>query len=450
MSEVLKMFGGEAAVHTPIPEELFAWPYVNKEIENAVLDVVRRNAFSGTDITERFEKEFAKWQQRKYGICYCNGTLSLQAAMFAVGLGAGDELICPTKTYWASCMSAAALGASVVFANVQPDTLSLDPDDLERCLSPRTKAIMVVHYVGYPADMDRICVFAQKHNLKIIEDVSHAQGGYYKGRKVGTFGDVAAMSLMSLKAFSAAEMGILVTDNREIYERAMAYSHYERNKAGYVDETEYLKKFYNLPLGGMKGRVNQVGPAIGLVRLKDYDEKILEMQKALNYFMDLMEDVPGVYGVRTKEEGSTMGGWYTPQLIYKAEELGGLSAQAFMDAVFEETGYRGHVGANASLHTHTYFHDFDLFHTGKATRILFADRDVRELDEALKRSEEICCISIPAFRKYMPEYIEQYAQGYRKVAQNYQKLLNAGCSTDNSASGGSWGSGGRSYSADKK
>jgi len=450
MSQILKMFGGAPAVHSEIPEELFAWPYVNQEIEDAVLDVVRRNAFSATDITERFEKEFARWIGRDYGICYCNGTLSLQAAMYAVGLGAGDELICPTKTYWASCLPAVSLGASIVFCNIQPDTLSMDPDDLERCLSPRTKAIMVVHYVGYPADMDRICAFAKKHGLKIIEDVSHAQGGHYKGRKVGTFGDVAAMSLMSQKSFSAGEMGILVTDDREIYERAMAYSHYERNRAGFVDETEYLKRYHYMPLGGMKGRVNQVGPAIGLVRLKDYDEKIREVQKAMNYFVDLLEGVPGLHPIRPKEEGSDMAGWYSAQIIYKSEELGGLSADRFMDAVYEETGYRGSVGGNAPLHTHPYFKDFDLFQLGKPTRIAFADRDVRELDEALKPSEEIVCVSIPGFRVYLPEYIEQYAMGYRKVAENYQQILDADGGATATKSVGKWGGGGRSYDSNDK
>lgn len=425
MDNKLKIFGGNAAVDVEnIPKELFEWPYVNQEIEDAVLDVVRRNAMSGTDVTEKFEKEFAKWQQRTYGIAYCNGTLSLQAAMFALGLGAGDEMICPTKTYWASCLAAMPMGIGVVLANVEPNTLCLDPNDLERCLGPKTKAIMVVHYAGHPADMDPICEFARKHGLKVIEDVSHAQGGLYKGRKLGTFGDVAAMSLMSMKSFATGEMGILVTDDREIYERAMAYSHYERNSEGYVDETEYLKKYYHLPLGGMKGRVNQVCPAIGLVRLKDYDEKITEMQKAMNYFLDLMEGVKGFRAIRTeKDSGSTMGGWYMPQALYVQEELEGLPISVYLEAVYQETGFKGYEGANFALHKHPYFQDFDLFHAGKPTRILFTERDIRELDKALVPSENIPCFSIPNFRVCIPEVIKQYADGYKKVSENYKELL---------------------------
>jgi len=422
--EKLKLFGGSASVEGEIPEELFKWPYVNKEIEDAVLDVVRKNKMSGTDITQEFEKKFAAWQQRAFGLAFPNGTMSLQAAMYAVGLGAGDELICPTKTYWASCTSAYALGAGVVFCNVKRDTMSLDPDDLERCIGPRTKAIMVVHYCGYPCDMDAICQIAKKHNLKIIEDVSHAQGGRYKGKMLGTFGDVAAMSLMSQKSFSCGELGILVTDEREIYERAIAYAHYERNNPNYVTETEELKPYYSIPLGGMKGRANQICTAIGLIRLKDYDERIAEIRKAMNYFLDLMEGTPGFHPIRVDEAtGSTMAGWYCPQAMYAAEELGGLSIATYLKAVSAEIGMNLGSGANYPLHTHKLFHDLDLIRAGKPSRILFTERDVRELDEAVKASEGIPCISIPWFVKFLPEYIEKYAAGFKKVSENYKDLL---------------------------
>ena len=436
IEDALKILGGPAEVQGDIPKELFAWPYVNEEIENAVLDVVRKNKMSGTDITEEFEKSFAAWQQRKLGVAYANGTLALQAAMFAVGLGAGDELICPTKTYWASCLSASQLGASVVFANVRRDDLCLDPEDLERCIGPRTKAVMVVHYCGHPADMDPIMEIARKHGLKVIEDVSHAQGGRYKGRMLGTFGDVAAMSLMSLKSFSCGELGMLVTDKREYYERAMAYSHYERNNEKYVYETKELLPYHNLPLGGMKGRVNQIATAIGLIRLRDYDERIAEIRKAMNYFLDLMEGTPGFRPIRVDEStGSTMAGWYCPQALYAAEELGGLPIGRYAEAVSAEIGIHLTTGANFPLHTHPYFHDIDLYHAGKPTRILFAERDVRELDKKLTASENIPCISIPWFVKYLPGEVEKYANGFKKVSAHYMDLLDG---AENDGAGGHW------------
>ncbi|MBO4367200.1 MAG: aminotransferase class V-fold PLP-dependent enzyme [Clostridia bacterium] len=420
----LALLGGEPVINEKLPDELFRWPDMSKEIDEAVLDVVHNNKMSGIDITEEFEKKFAAWQKRKYGLAFTNGTLALQTAMFAIGLGVGDEIICPTKTYWASCTSAYALGATVAFANVRRDTLDIDPDDIERCIGPRTKAIMVVHYAGYPADMDPICEIAKKHGLKIIEDVSHAQGGLYKGRMLGTFGDIAAMSLMSLKSFSCGELGMLVCDEREYYERAIAYAHYERNKPGYVDETEELQKYHHIPLGGIKGRANQICTAIGLIRLKDYDKRMEEVRRAMNYFLDLLEGTPGFHPIRVDEKtGSNMAGWYTPQALYAAEELEGLPIEDYLRAVQAETGFLGTSGANYPLHTHPLFQDIDLYHSGKPTRIQFAERDVRKLDEALRASEDIPCFSIPRFSVYMPEYIEKFARGYRKVSENYRELL---------------------------
>ena len=193
MSE-LAYFGGKPAIDTKeVPKDLFAWPIMTEEDEAAALDVIRKNSFSLTDVTIKFQEEFAAWQGRKYALAFCNGTASLLTAMFALGLGMGDEIICPTKTYWGSASVAANLGISVVFCNID-EHLSMDPDDIERCITPRTKALMVVHYFGYPADMDRIMAIAKKYNLKVIEDVSHAQGGLYKGKKLGTFGDIAAIS----------------------------------------------------------------------------------------------------------------------------------------------------------------------------------------------------------------------------------------------------------------
>lgn len=422
--EKLAYLGGEKAPNVKAPSDIYTWPIITDEDKAAIMDVVERNAFSQTDITEAFEKEFAEWLGTKYCIAVCNGTMSLFAAMFGVGLGAGDEIICPTKTYWASCLSSQLLGASVVFANIDPDTMSIDPKDLERCLSPRTKAIMVVHYMAYPADMDSIMKFARKHNLKVIEDVSHAQGGLYKGRRLGTIGDVGAMSLMSGKSFAAGELGALVTNNTEIYERALAFSHYERNNLKHITETEYLKSFVGLPLSGLKGRVNQTCSAMARVQLKYYDERTAEIRRAMNYFYDKLEGLPGIHPIRVDEStGSNMAGWYVPSMIYRAEELGGLPVNVFCAAVQAEIGISVGAGGNFPLHTHNLFKEFDLTNIGKPTRIAFADRDVRETDAALVPSEKVMMIRAPWFKKLYPEYLDFVAAGYRRVALNAEQLL---------------------------
>ena len=431
--------GNRTLEHENSPEELFHWPIFTEEDEAAVLDVFRNNKMSGNDVTAEFEKEFAAWQGRRFAVACCNGTMSLYAAMFAVGLKAGDELICPTKTYWASCLSAQNLGVSVVFANVDPDTLCLDPDDLPRCLGPRTKAIMVVHYKGYPCDMDRVMAFADAHGLMVIEDVSHAQGGHYKGRMLGTFGDVAAMSLMSGKSFACGELGVAVTDDRVCYERLLAFLHYERNEESLITDPALLP-FLHLPLSGLKGRANQICTAIGRVQLKYYDARIREVRRANNYFFDGIEGLPGIRCHRVDEStGSDMAGWYIPCVVYHPEELGGLSPETVVRALTAETGFPFHLlGGNFPLHTHPLFQTYDAWGLGRSSRVAFADRDVRELDKDLKRSEHIVVIETPYFRKLLPAQITRYADAFKKVAAQTDALLALDHEQTNAAAAGQW------------
>lgn len=436
MKKLLALAGGEPLFDTAdIPTELFHWPIITEEDEQACLEVIRKNKFSGTDITIKLQNEFAAWQGTKYALAFANGTMSIAAAMYAIGLGAGDEIICPTKTYWGSISPSIGFGASAVFCNIDKH-LSLDPDDLERCIGPRTKAIVVVHYFGYPADMDRIMPIAKKHNLKVIEDVSHAQGALYKGRKVGTFGDVAAMSMMSSKAFAAGELGMLVTNDQTIYERALSYGHYERNNERFIEDPDVLR-YAHIAVGGVKGRANQLCSTLALGQLRHFDERIKEVDRAMNYFCDGIADLKGLHALRPeKGSGSTMGGWYLPQGVYEPDELGGLSQGRFAEALRREIrGFGTWEGANFCLHTHPLFKDFDFFHLGKPSRIAFAERDVRELDEACKPSESICCLSLPAFKKYMPEYIDKYIEAFRTVCENHEQLLE---NEDGSYAGGRW------------
>jgi len=174
-SSTLALLGGPKAV-TRDPGDLFTWPIVTHEDEEAVLDVLHRRAMSSSDVTLAFEKEFAAWQGRKYALGFSTGTASIQAAMYACGVGVGDEVICQSMTFWATCLQAVSLGATVVFAEIDPRTLTLDPADIERRITVRTKAIVVVHYLSHPADMDPIMAIARKHGIAVIEDVSHAQG----------------------------------------------------------------------------------------------------------------------------------------------------------------------------------------------------------------------------------------------------------------------------------
>ena len=427
----LALLGGPKT-HTMDSTDLFRWPIVTEEDEQAVLDVLRRGAMSGTDVTKLFEKEFGDWIGRQYALAYPNGTESLRAAMWACGVGAGDEIICPSMTYWASAVPALTLGAAVNFTDVDPDTLCIDPADIEHRIGPRTRAIVVVHYAGHPADMDAIMPIAKKHGVAVIEDVSHAHGGRYKGKMVGTFGDIAGMSMMSGKSFPIGEAGMMVTDDLKLYERCVAYGHYERtgapsmyNPTERCISDEELYRYRGAPLGGYKHRMNQTCAAMGRVQLKYYDERMAEIQRAMNRFWDLLEGVPGLKAHRpAKDSGSTMAGWYAARGLYRAEELGGLPCEKFCEAVRAEGVTACSPGANRPLHLHPIFHDADIFNMGKPTMISFGQRDVRQGPGSLDVTERIpeLVYTVPWFKQYGEDAIQECAAAYRKVAEHADEL----------------------------
>ena len=428
MSE-LAIFGGTPAVSyigtgRNDGTDLIKWPIITDEDRAAVLNVLDHGAMSGTDITREFEKDFCKWVGAKYALGTNNGTAALHAAMYGCGIGRGDEIICPSITYWASCTGAYSLGASVSFCDIDPNTLCIDPKKLEAKITDRTKAIVVVHYCAHPADMDPIMVIARKYGLKVIEDVSHAQGGKYKGRNLGTIGDIAAASLMSGKSLAIGEAGILWTDNREIYERAVAFGSYERFHLDTI-ETEYLRPFVGLPLGGYKHRMHQMSAAVGRVQLKHYDERCQEIRKAMKFFIEQIKDLPALKVVEADEEsGSTMAGWYVPVCLYDSQDLGGLSLTRFCEALCAE-GVQVHPGINRPLHTHPIHRTADIYNDGKPTRLAFTDNALTAMDEDLSVSEGINqrAFFLPWFKHYWPEIITQYANAFKKVVSCYSELL---------------------------
>ncbi|HEV7213806.1 MAG TPA: DegT/DnrJ/EryC1/StrS family aminotransferase [Chloroflexota bacterium] len=405
------------------PGDIFRWPIVTEEDEEAVLEVLRRGAMSGLDVTKQLELEYAAWQGSRFALAMSSGTAALHSAMFGCKVGVGDEIICPSITYWASALPAFSLGATVVFAEVDPQTLCLDPEDLEHRITEHTKAIVVVHYVGYPADMDPIVAVARRHGIKVIEDVSHAHGSLYKGRKVGTLGDVAAASLMSGKALATGEGGILTTDDPEIYERALAFGHYERFDG--KQTTADLSSYAGLPLGGYKYRMHQLTAAVARVQLRHYDARMARIQQAMHAFWDQLAGVPGLHPHRpAKDSGSTMGGWYSPHGLYRPEELAGLSVTRYAQAVRAE-GAPCAPGVSAPLHLHPLFNTADVYGHGKPTRLANSDRDVRQPRGSLPVSERVGAhaFSIPWFKHHRPEVIEQYAAAFRKPAEQHPDLL---------------------------
>jgi dTDP-4-amino-4,6-dideoxygalactose transaminase len=220
--EKLAPEGGELVRSTPFAP----WPHFEAdEIEAAVrvLQSGKVNYWTGEEGWQ-FEKEFAAQSGCKYGVALANGTVALELALYSLGIGPGDEVIVPSRTFIASASCAVMRGAKPIFADVNPNSQNLTADTIRPLLTSRTKAIIAVHLAGWPCDMDPILELARERGLKVIEDCAQAHGATYKGRPIGSFGDVAAFSFCQDKIMTTGgEGGMLTTRDKTIWKRAWSF-----------------------------------------------------------------------------------------------------------------------------------------------------------------------------------------------------------------------------------
>ena len=423
MENKLALLGGSKTIAEE-NEELFKWPIITEEHEKAVLQVMREENISGINITKEFETKYANSLGRKYALTSPNGTTAIKEAMYALGVGVGDEVIAPSSTYWATVLQSYNLGATPVFADIDPNTLCIDANDIEHRITENTKLVVVTHLSGMPVDMDAVMAIARKHSIKVLEDCSHAHGALYKGKEVGTLGDASAFSLMSVKSLAIGEGGIFFTDDQEVYERGILYGHYLRH-----DEIklEHIKKFAGMPCGAHKNRLSQLHAAIGLVQLKNYPGQMAEIDKAMNYFCDQLENTKGIRPIRPeKGSGSTKGGWYYPLFKYVPEELGGLSLTRFTRAINAEGSFTS-AGLIAPMHKHPLLTEVDVYGHGKPTRIANYKGNNPEalLNQSLPVSESInpFTFEVPWFKKFWKADIDLHVAAFKKVIDNYESLL---------------------------
>lgn len=215
----LALLGGEPVFREPIDWRAF-WPPRDDATANGLRDLYFSGKWIAFDELEpEFAESFAKHHGALYGAFMVNGTVTMQCALGAYGIGAGDEVIVPALTWYATAMAPHYLGARPVFVDIEPDTLCIDPARIEAAITARTKAIIPVHLYGSMADMDKIMTIARKHNLRVIEDCAHAHGGIWAGKGVGSIGEVGSFSFQHSKTMASGEGGICITSDRDLFER---------------------------------------------------------------------------------------------------------------------------------------------------------------------------------------------------------------------------------------
>ena len=247
------------------------WPSFSIEEANAVRDVVlsnKVNYWTGIECRE-FEKEFAAWAGTKHAVALANGTLALDVALKALGIGPGDEVVVTPRTFIASVSCVVNAGATPMFANLEADSGNISAATISHVLTPRTKAVICVHLAGWPCDMDPIMALADQHGLKVIEDCAQAHGARYKGRSVGSIGHVGAWSFCQDKIMTTGGEGGMVTTNDEALWRAMwSFKDHGKSYAA-VYERQHAPGFRWLHESfGTNWRMLEMQAAIGRIQLR--------------------------------------------------------------------------------------------------------------------------------------------------------------------------------------
>jgi len=272
---------------------LFNLNFDEKEAQ-AAYDTIKSGWISTGPKNAELEQMFVDMWKVKYAVSMSNCTDSLHVCCMVCGFGPGDEVICPSLTFAASCNCIRYVGATPVFADiVGPNHLNIDPKDIERKITPKTKGIIVVHMAGFPARMDEIMAIAHKHNLKVIEDACHGPLSEYKGKKLGTIGDCAAFSFFSNKNISTGEGGMFITNNEEMAAKArllrshgMTTMSYQR-AAGHATAYDIVELGYNF-------RLDDIRASIAIEQLKKLPadlEKRIEVRKR---YIDGLSKIEGI------------------------------------------------------------------------------------------------------------------------------------------------------------
>lgn len=314
----------------PMPHE--SWPPAPGRLELSDLANQRKKDISikgKSGPIKQLEESFLLFldNQRKYCISFNSGTSALLAAYFAIGIQEGDEVIGPALTFHAALSPLFILKGVPVLVDVDRETRCLDPNFIETAITPKTKAITVVHQWGHPGDMDNILKIARDYNLKVIEDCSHAHGSRYKGRLVGTFGDVAIFSLQAQKMMFAGEGGLFVTNNREYHDRATLLGHYrDRSKEEIADP--FYQLFWVTGYG-LKLRMSSYNAVTAIHSLKKLNERIAGRKKCLTYFSEGIKDLPEVE-IPYIAPWAEMGAWYGYKPLIKLELIKGKSREKYI------------------------------------------------------------------------------------------------------------------------
>jgi len=418
---ILAINGGPKTITVDVNDR---WKLIQQEEIDLVVEMMRRDEIStsGGGVMKEAEEKFGKFLGRKYCLSQCNGTSTLMSAYFAVGIGAGDEVIVPCYTWHAQVSPILHTHGIPVFCEIDPCNLTMDPEDLKKRITPRTKAISVVHLWGNIANMDAIMAIALEHNLVVIEDCSHAHGGEYGGKKVGSIGDIGCFSFQGTKAIVGGEAGFIVTDNVEYYERILILGHYGRIERDLITD----KYRFLIPMGiGYKFRAHPLAMGIAKVQMDRLNEINRRREAVFRILDEGLSAIPCIK-VLSVNPKTKRGGFYGYRVIYHQEKLDGISRSLFLKALQAE-GVPATECRYPILHTHPLYNGYNFFGPNCPYGPLDAFERQRYGWGSMPVSEKVYenLIALPVYTDPPDGLLKQIIKAFEKVAENKRELISS-------------------------
>lgn len=318
------------AVNGGIPvrkKEFPSWPYFNGDEKNALERVLYSGKWGtrGPEV-KKFEKRFSSYQNAKYGLAVTNGTVTMEIALRALGIGYGDEVIIPPYTFYASASAVFITGATPVFADIEENTYNIDPEKIKEVISPYTKAIIPVHIGGRPANMDKIMKLAGENNLYVIEDCAHAHGSEWNKTRVGSIGNAGSFSFQKSKNITAGEGGFITTNNYDLYKEFYSIHHCGRSMNG---------AWYGHSHVGSNMRMTDWQAAVLDIQLNRLDDQITLRENNACYLTEQLSQLSFIETMNNDEK-ITRNSYHLYLFKFISDKCKGISRKQFVDALNAE------------------------------------------------------------------------------------------------------------------
>ncbi|HUT90445.1 MAG TPA: DegT/DnrJ/EryC1/StrS family aminotransferase [Thermoguttaceae bacterium] len=403
VKETLAQDGGAKAVTYANASQAWHWPLYGDAEKAAMEEMV---AHPGYGPIALFEKDWKEYTGSPYVKSHCNGTSALTSMFFALDLPPGSEIMVPSYTFFATIVPMRLFGLVPVFVDVNPRTLNFDLEDAKKRLTKNTKAVLPVHWIGLPCEMDRICDWASEKGLIVLEDAAHAHGAELKGKKMGTWGRMGIFSYQASKPLPAIEGGMGMYQEAADYERATTFGHYSLPNS-FPDDSEYRK--YNGTGLGVKFRMHPMAAALARCQLRGLDERTAKGVAQVRSLNDRILQLPGLYE-QTYGRADMKRLHYSWNMLFIDEKEAGMSRAAAVKALQAE-------GVSTSESSYRLQHKCDLYKEAKWWHHLPVLPELPGSEQA-----NATAMPLPYFTSEHPELVDQYVKAFEKVWAQREKL----------------------------